>query len=310
MADKNSERLMEKFQRKYNLPVTIEEVETMQTKFRYLDNFLFEKQDKNPEGKKYLNGLMYLLNRHIERTIYPTGGKDYFLNKIDFIEFIRDYETVMQARHEEKNPDKPRKANEGIGNTILKEVVARTQKYNKSMVEIYAEGIKSGFIELPDLKHTTDCMYEDVKTTIVPSMTVSGMRTGILAYEAMKKVTSERGFWWKVNPFNWGRARQEKNYMKQLEAEIAEWRERKLPVDSILAEYSKPALEEAYEKVETYRQQRLQAAAEKKAQQVVDNGVERENVQVVEAVAQVQENVVAPVENAPSIDAPAISANK
>ena len=97
-----SAELMEKFQNKYAIDISFEQMEKtsqeIAQKFKYLDNFLIEKDTKTSDAQKYMNGLLTMFNRSIENRLKASvSGKAYNLSDLDAVQFIRDYEEIMQG---------------------------------------------------------------------------------------------------------------------------------------------------------------------------------------------------------------------
>ena len=161
-----SAELKERFIKRYNLDVNFEQAAErsmdVANRFRHLNHFLFENEQMSIEAERYLNTMMFMLTSAIDRRLAPeSSGKEYYLSDIDPIEFIREYERVMRAEHEEKNPGTPRKANEGIGNKVLDRVEATMRLYEKPLHSVWADYIKMGEYKLDDLRRMTDEIYRE-----------------------------------------------------------------------------------------------------------------------------------------------------
>ena len=130
-------------------------MEIVQQKFKYLDNFLFERKDKNPELTKYRGGLSFLIHNYLNERLKINNDLDYDLGKLDFVEFVERYEAMMAAIHKENHPDGTPERKPYLGKSrsaFVKDLKAFTQSYNKPLNEIWSDMIVKDQISFDEIK--------------------------------------------------------------------------------------------------------------------------------------------------------------
>jgi hypothetical protein len=242
-----SKELIEKFEAEYGLPGAFEAVEKRADQFKYLDDFLFERQGN--ANQKYVSGIVNMLNIYAESKIKPTAaGTGYSMKEMNTIQFMRDYDEIMQAKHEETNPGVERKPHNGIGGRVMDAAAACMETYSKSLVDLWAERIKAEALSLDYMRGLTDNIHRTFrdKNSLEDTVDTRTAETAVLIHAAMAKVTAERGWGWKLNPFNWVRWYQESRYMSQLTAQMPRYAELGIDLEAVpkQPEYSMPATTE------------------------------------------------------------------
>ena len=102
----NSEILMSNFKSKYGLEQSFDELQASvagrASKIRVSEELLAEGSSKSPQAQQYLTGLLHIFDKVMENKIAPDqNGSTYSISSLDIIQFIRDYEEIMAAKHAE-----------------------------------------------------------------------------------------------------------------------------------------------------------------------------------------------------------------
>ena len=272
-----SEKLKADFLEKYGLEdVTFEQAAErgmkVSNKFKYVDNFLFETKRPDVKAQKYLATMMYLLNHAFEKRLPPeNSNKVYDVSDINALEFIREYESIMQAEHEEKNPGTPRKKNEGIGGMVLARVEATMKGYNKSLYAVWADRIRAEAYKVEDLRRMTDDIYTRGRDRIENDdgeqlANPGAVATACILRDALEQAISQRTIGWYFWPGNWPTWAAENSYLKHLNNQVAEYRN--LPgfsddVEPIIDDYQEP-MNESVNEVTEIKTKYLQQIRERK----------------------------------------------
>jgi hypothetical protein len=187
-----SKELIEQFEAKYGIPGAFEAVEKRADQFKYLDDFLFERQ--GDANKKYVSGIVNMLNIYAESKIKPTAaGTGYSMKEMNTIQFMRDYDEIMQTKHEETNPDVERKPYNGIGSRVMDAAAACMETYSKSLVDLWVERIKVGTFSLDNMRGHTDMLHNEFlnKSSLENTVDRRAAETAVLIHAAMAKVAAE-----------------------------------------------------------------------------------------------------------------------
>lgn len=164
-----STELMERFQRKYGLTRSFDELaaesDSIAKKFKYLNNFLQTNQRGSEAQKKYISNLFYMLNSVIESRLNPSPNeaKQYDLDSLDVHQFIKDYEGIMDAKYEESGAEKQRPPYAGTEAYVLDMAESRMREYSKPLAELWAERIKVGSIDIIKMREITDRKYGELR---------------------------------------------------------------------------------------------------------------------------------------------------
>lgn len=277
MADKLLSQHMSDFHTKYHVTVNFNAMERFSGKFKYLDNFLFEKKEAHPERKQFMSGLLYLLHAHIQHEIKMTRGASYDLSKLNFVDFLVDYEDMMAQKHVEQGTG-TRERFEGIKpGKVFSDALRATEIFNKSLGEIWAHNIRKGTLELSDMKACTRGIRDDfnTKNALVTEKDKADLANVVLAQQAMERACQARTWLWRI--FNFVTLIQENLYLSELNEQIRFYRETKhFPVDTIAEKYSASMINEARETSKVYAKERTaqNKALEEQAQIRAQNSVE------------------------------------
>ena len=294
MSKEALEEKINLFQKKYDVTVSFENVERMMLKFKHLNNFLFEKKDEHPNRTRYNAGLIYLLTQHIENKVRMAQGASYDLSKLNLVDFIRDYEDVMQAKHiEEKGAEVERARFEGLTpNQLVKHIKTATKKYDKHLSQIWSDRLLSGEMKLSDLKAVTNAEIQTVANN--PESPVSAKNV-FLAKQALSQVCEERGVFWMIfHPIQYV---QEKKYLKALTAKVNEYVEEGKLL-GLLDDVGQSVMQGAYGSIQEQLQKQKEQA-----------NAERANIQVSEVQSAPQEQLSAPVQEPVQKQEPIINKN-
>ena len=195
-------------------------------------------KDKTP-SQLYHEGLHSLLTEYAESCIKPVpGSKDYSMSYRHVRGIIKDYEELMQARHEKLNPGQPREKYNGDLQQLVDGVKGLlNNSWDTSLVDSWAARIKDGTYDISDLRKATRESYKDGKSYFVdysdPTQLVDrhfivengdeyvspGEDVAIMR-DAMKKVINSRSTRWYWNPLNWWQAIKESMYMRELHKQV------------------------------------------------------------------------------------------
>lgn len=214
MAGKNVAEEMYDFQNKYGFVERFEELEkkgrATAAPFEALDSYLWTSDGISYESRQYLHGLTYMLNKYVDNKLKPEYDpqKGYSLGNINVMDFVNEYESIIQKRHEIKNPDTPRKPYAGIEVEVLKAAERFSKDLSRPLVDVWADKIKVGAYSMSDLREITQ------RTGL--SHQKEHLKTAAAIYGAMEKIAEERSIGERLNPLNWPRMIQEYRYRNEV----------------------------------------------------------------------------------------------
>ena len=244
MAGKYQEKAAE-FEKKYGFEEgRVEKFFSSQKALRSISKFfLGTSYDKSAE-QLYQEGLHAMLNQYAENCIKPEATtNDRSMDYTVVVSMMKDYEELMQVRHEELNPGQPRKAYEGDLIKVSEGVKGLLKDWDTKLVNAWADRIKNESYNISDLRKITRKAYNEGKNYFVDFHrdTSDGMgqeyyaanldfideddqpsvgETVAMMRDAMEKVTQSRSTRWYLNPLNWWRAIQERLYMRELNRQV------------------------------------------------------------------------------------------
>jgi hypothetical protein len=274
MPNKNVFEEMRDFQDKYGFSETFDELETKGRAtagpFAALDSFLWTSSEISYESRQYLHGLTYMLNKYVDNNLKPImdSKKVYSLGNLNVLDFVNEYEKIVQMKHEAKNPNTPRKPYDGIEIAVLKTVENFSKNLNKPLVDVWADKIEKETYSISDLREQTKLAGN-----------LSGkahIKTVAMIHKAMEKIADERSIGWKLNPLNWPRMFQEYRYRNELSSILKQNKENHLKVREELTEDRStlmldPKMSEDIEKYRELREKEIQAQKEKELQTKLEN---------------------------------------
>ena len=270
MAHKTRTKTIKEFQDRYDLKLTVEEAEADLGAFKHLNDFLTTQTDYTSKNAKYFKVLMRFLGRHIEDNMNPNFNFYQDLNDIDIVGFIQDYESLSEAQHYDHTPMEPRKPYLGQDSELFAAVADNLERFNKPLTKLWSERIINGKIDYLALQETTKFAYEKLMDSNAPLDRVNEkyLETAVMAHETMKDVRKQRGFGWRIQPWNWRRLYREYKYRNLLSSQVAEYRKKNFPVDKIIARHNSPAMNIALEKLEAYKKGQLAEDLKEKADEI------------------------------------------
>ena len=244
MAGKYQEKAAE-FEKKYGFEEgRVEKFFSSQRALRSISKyFLGTSYDKSAE-QLYHEGLHAMLNQYAENCIKPEATiNERSMDYTVVVSMMKDYEELMQVRHEELNPGQPRNAYEGDLIKVSEGVKGLLKDWDTKLVNAWADRIKNESYNLSDLRKITRKAYNEGKNYFVDFHrdTSDGMgqeyyaanldfideddqpsvgETVAMMRDAMEKVTQSRSTRWYLNPLNWWRAIQERLYMRELNRQV------------------------------------------------------------------------------------------
>ena len=223
----------EEFVAKYNLGVSFDEMYVLQSKARRMNNFVFKDEAITSDEKKYLEGLQYMLSVYITNQSNPRKVEfGSTLENFDFPQFLRDYEDAKQDEFAKSGSNRARKLYEGVGGKVLDTAYNTMVHFNRRTDDVWAELIRKG-AKLEDFRSATleadkdDLIsrgYNAEELANAPQkVTLNDTKSYVLAhmaYRAMESVIRQRTWGWRLNPFNWGRLREENKFMDDLKKKL------------------------------------------------------------------------------------------
>lgn len=312
------------FNKKYQTKFSLKALETLVEKFKYLDDYLFEKPKEVTPQHKYYTGLTRLWKDYIEQTTQMAAlnePKSYDMSKVDAVGFLHDYEQIIAQNHAE-NGKGERKAYEGIKvDKLLDGVLATTAKYNRPITDVWAERIKKGNMPISNMREVTDDDHSIVRyhkgAVFTDRREEKRFENVVLAQNAMQKVCESRGWAYKIFAFPFHLY--QLSYLNDLTAKVNSYRENGLPVDRVIQKYSNNMLENAYDGVAKFKQEykertladkKVESEQLEKNEQVITEDVKtRESIQMPNPLEQ-KGDVAQPVSNETKVVMPPVSNNK
>lgn len=213
MPGKNVAEEMYDFQRKYGFLEKFEDLEAKgratANPFKYVDSFL-SSNEISFENRQYLHGLTYMLNKYVNDNTEPTNSSKavYSVGNLNVMDFVNEYESIIQKRHETKNPNTPRKPFNGIEIEVLKAAERFSKNLSRPLVDIWADKIKAGTYSLSQLREITSDVYS--------SSSRGRVKTAAIIHKAMEKIADERSLGERLNPLNWPRMFREYRYRNEV----------------------------------------------------------------------------------------------
>lgn len=303
------EQLKTNFQKRYGLDMPFDEMllkgKQAKDKFKGLDEFLNKASEKNPAKKEYLAGLFYMLRSATENQIKPASKKSaYDLNDFNAIQFIRDYEEIMAAKHAEANPEAPRKPHEGLAVEILNRAANHIRGYNKPLAELWGERIFNNQFDLEKMMEMTDRIHSSAENSkdIAPLIEDDDMdaeasdnrrsvETAIMIREAIKVSKEKRTFRTYLWAGNWKRLKLEKNYMKALDKQISDYEKWEEGIVAETLKKYKDPIPDASDKILDHKdniiaEHKKNKLAAKDSAKINDNASQRENLNLDESLGE------------------------
>lgn len=266
---------------------TFEQVRRSSSKSNYVKSFLPNKI-KTPERKEYLRDITHMFHFHVDVKTMPKYNfeRDYgfSLKNVDFVQFMRDYEEVMAAKHREQEGSKrTRKPHEGTAIQTMDTIIKSVKAYNKPLVDVWADRIMREGFDLAKLQKETDKMHE--KAIKFDGDLSRGNRRAVdpvvVMHAAMKKAISQRTWGQVLNIFNLGRILRENSYMKKLDAQVKLYEQKGVTLQNCLDRHTEPLVsDEQIQRLEQHKADRIAAfsaemlnknAESKKENAVTDN---------------------------------------
>jgi hypothetical protein len=270
----------------YHAILDFEELELRSNQFLNLDGFLLDKEATDKKALAYLRGLALTYVQALDNTAKMRLDGTYDFTSLDILQFVRDFEALMQAKHEDSKALEARTPYGGASftkavNRIIEET---TETYNKPLQEIWAKNVREG-------KYTVYEMKAVAEASIQALQNVSAREIGyeeskhllnvLRSKAAMEKIRENRGRFWRMrHPIDNYR---EKKFLRTLKDTVKEYERRKYPMELVMGTNNKPIMESAFAGVKNYKQrQKMKNAGIPKSQsQEVKQGVSQE-VNVVE----------------------------
>lgn len=293
-----------------------------------LEKFFSSQKAPNSTSKEpsqlYNEGLHTLLSEYAENQIKPTSiGSDFSLNFKIIHGIIKDYENLMQARHEKLNVGQPREAFEGTPQQVVDNVRGLLNTWDTPLVTSWTNRIKDGTYNISDLRKITNeaykkgsCYFKEIDDTeprFIDDENYDAIAAGETVYmmrEAMEKLIQSRSVRWYFNPLNWGTAIREALYMRELNKQVKGPKENLIPINDEAAvrgaqgaicrddrkelydflKNTEKEIKQQAERLEHRRLKALEEAKNKEQQKVNEENLENKKSNEVQLNEQIRKN--------------------
>ena len=237
----NSEILMSNFENYYGLKQTFDELQASvadrASKIRVSEELLAEGSSKSPQAQQYLTGLLHIFDKVMENKIAPdASGSTYSISSLDIIQFIRDYEGIMAAKHAEAKTGKHRDPHEGLAVEVLNRLAANVRTYNQPLPDLWAKRIRDKKLNIEDLDRITDNIHntayrslrseENHENKIVNFLSKDSkpsVETAIIIHDALERAIEKRTIFTYLWAGNWKRISQENACIEKLKAQLQDY---------------------------------------------------------------------------------------
>ena len=254
----------------YHAIIDFEELELRSNQLLHLDNFLLDKETTDKKAIAYLRGLALTYVQALDNTAKMRSDGTYDFTSLDILQFVRDFEALMQVKHEDSKPLETRTPYGGASfpKAVNKIIEETTETYNKPLHEIWAKNVL-------EKKYTVYEMKVVAEASIQALRNVSAREVGyeeskqllnvLRSKAAMEKIRENRGRFWRMrHPIDNYR---EKKFLKTLKDTIKEFERRGYPMELVMSANNKPIMESAFESVKSYKQrQKMKNAGIPKSQ--------------------------------------------
>ena len=214
----------------------------------------------------------------MENKIAPNAsGSTYSISSLDIIQFIRDYEEIMAAKHAEAKTGKHRDPHEGLAVEILNRVAANVRTYNQPLPDLWAKRIRDKKFNIEDLDRITDNIHnaayrslrseENHENKIVNFLSKASkpsVETAIIIHDALERAIEKRTFFTYLWAGNWKRISQENACMEKLKAQLQDYNrwDREIIANTRL-KYAEPTIS-AHQEILDYKDQVVAEHKQKK----------------------------------------------
>ena len=237
----NSEILMSNFKSKYGLQQSFDEIQASvagrASKIRVSDELLAEGSSKSPRAQQYLTGLLHIFDKVMENKIAPNqNGSTYSISSLDIIQFIRDYEEIMAAKHAEAKTGNHRDPHEGLAVEVLNRVAADVRTYNQPLPDLWAKRIRNKKFNIEDLDRITNNIYNSTQSSLrseknhedrdvyfLSKGSKPSVETAIIIHDALERAIEKRTIFTYLWAGNWKRISQENACMEKLKAQLQDY---------------------------------------------------------------------------------------
>jgi hypothetical protein len=179
-----------------------------------------------------------MLNKYVENKLEPEydDKKTFSLGNLNVMDFVNEYESIIQKTHESKNPNTPRKPYAGIEVEVLKAAENFAKDLGRPLIDVWADKIKDGqgrysLSNLREITHNAGLTH--ARKHLITSAAI---------YGAMEKIANERSIGWRLNPLNWPRMFQEYRYRNEVYSMLEEDKTMFLEIREELSEMQRAPL--------------------------------------------------------------------
>ena len=256
------EQAYAEFTAKYDLTLNMQNEYKAAKQLAVMDDFVISTSPQEKAQGIYTSVLSSALASHLNKKVKMESGKSYDLSDFNIVDFINDFDKVMDAiRSEDAEAEKTNYTHrklEGLPmGRVAKDAWTRVAAgFNKPLHEIWAGQIRKGTLAPENLQSVTDRSIRMLDDMITNSMNYSDaakndLANVVMAKNAMAEAINKRSWLSWLNPLNWGPNRRENAYLKALNEKINTYRENNFPVDNVVpAEYTKNMLGNALSELE------------------------------------------------------------
>lgn len=210
-----SQELIQQFKDNYGLTLDFMEVFGRRQRINKMaSQFLGTRERKVNATKNYMGTLSTLLDNYLANAVRPTTKynnmrQPYKLDERDVVGFVKDYEKIIQTMYEEVRTNKtPRLSYMGAFEKTFKMAKAQMAAYaGKTVTEAWAADMANGKLDIGEMR-------DAFKKEDMP------LQNKFLMYNAMKDLIEKRSIGWYFNPLNWRDWHHQRNFMKELSAEV------------------------------------------------------------------------------------------
>ncbi len=239
----NYEQELARFNRQWDLPTyDLQQVASSVHALRFADSFLTGASVDNSNAGQFVKWFSRTLSIYFATNTAPNQDGKY-MSSFDAQDFYDSFKELVQAKYDadaEEKGEEPLQVSEVITDNQKKAIqtaIANGKRsYKKTLPALWQEGLKDGSMDMQSLQTITSNSFDNVdRKWYVNENEMAGHLTNILAArEAMRQLRASRsGVWgwlWKVI-FNRTQNRQEKEYLQQLETQIATLTEKGYSLD-------------------------------------------------------------------------------
>ena len=263
---------IDQFFDKYRAIIDFEELELRANKISNLDNFLVEKDKNEQRALTFLRSAALTYLQAIDNTAKMRSDGTYDFTSLDILQFVRDFEDLMKAKHEDSNTleERPPYGGASFAKAVNRIIDETTDTYNKPLHEIWAKNVLAGKYTVEEMKLVAQASIETLRSVSSREMGYEKSKillNVLMSKAAMEKIRENRG---------WGYALRhpilnyrENKFLEMLTKTVQEYQRREYPIELVTNANNKPILEGAFAAIKNYNQrQKMKSAGIPKSQSI------------------------------------------